>query len=108
MRVPRQPAYYRLTEPAGRLADEPGAGPAADPRGAAGGAGRRRWPRWVALLVATAVLFTAAFGWTARRSVPPAAPGPAGTERVVPTAPAESPPDVPNLEPGNGSWNANP
>ncbi|UED85996.1 hypothetical protein [Streptomyces profundus] len=68
MRVPRQPAYYRLTEPA----DEP-ENPWDRPKG------RRGWPRWVALLVAAAVLVTAAFGWSTRRSAPPAPPpAPAG------------------------------
>ncbi|SOD65155.1 hypothetical protein SAMN06297387_12121 [Streptomyces zhaozhouensis] len=89
MRVPRQPDYHRLAEPADRRADEPadgGRGEAPDPW--AGWLGwddeddwdewnardpldRPRWPRWVALAVAAAVLLTAALGWTARKSAPP-------------------------------------
>ncbi|MDT0346799.1 hypothetical protein [Streptomyces litchfieldiae] len=57
MRVPRQPAYHLLIAP-------PEPAPAA----------RRRWPRWVALAAATAVLATAAVGWTLTRRAD--APGP--------------------------------
>ncbi|WP_062216354.1 hypothetical protein [Streptomyces sp. NBRC 109706] len=106
MRVPRQPAYYRLTEPADEpedLADRPPV--------------RRGWPRWVALVVAAAVLVTAALGWTTRRTAPPPPPptptaevdeGPQGGEgpdrgAVSPVGP---PPSV--RPPSNGSRNARP
>lgn len=92
MRVPRQPAYYRLTEPVDRPADASADGPGADPDpwGDVESADRPRWPRWVALVVAAAVLLTAGLGWTTRESAPLPAPPPATT--LVDEAPDEPPP----------------
>lgn len=66
MRVPRQPAYHRLTAPPGPRRPVPpdGREPGHDPR-----PGGRGWPRWVALAAAATVLAVAAAGWAVLRRV---------------------------------------
>ncbi|RKN08743.1 hypothetical protein [Streptomyces radicis] len=70
MRVPQQPTYHRLVAPRPEPSPEPPSEPGSGPGSGSEARGGHRWPLWLALAVAVALLVTAATGWLLHHGVP--------------------------------------